>query len=113
MRIVNAMMKRLNIMSFWQFTLIMVVFAITGSLSLYITVEFFEIIGLKEENFNPIIFWPIRIILLFFIYQILLLVVAIPFGQLQYFCRLCMEITASHGPFVLIGPYVAMILITS
>ena len=53
MRIVNAMMKRLNIMSFWQFTLIMVVFAITGSLSLYITVEFFEIIGLKEENFNP------------------------------------------------------------
>ena len=73
MRIVNAMMKRLNIISFWQFMLIMVVFAITGSLSLYITVEFFEIIGLKEENFNTIIFWPIRIILLFFIYQILLI----------------------------------------
>ena len=72
MRIVNAMMKRLNIISFWQFTLIMLVFAITGSLSLYITVELFEIIGLKEENFNPIIFWPFRIILLFFIYQILL-----------------------------------------
>ena len=87
MRIVNAMMKRLNIISFWQFTLIMVVFAITGSLSLYLTVEFFEIIGLKEENFNPIIFWPIRIILLFFIYQILLLLVALPFGQLQYFWK--------------------------
>ncbi len=87
MRIVNVMMKRLNIISFWQFILIMTVFAITGSLSLYITVEFFEIIGLKEENFNPIIFWPIRIILLFFIYQILLLVVAIPFGQLQYFWK--------------------------
>ena len=67
MRIVNAMMKRLNIMSLWQFIMIMIEFAITGSLSLYITVEFFEIIGLKEENFNPIIFWPIRIILLFFI----------------------------------------------
>ena len=87
MRIVSAMMKRLNIISFWQFTLVMIVFAITGSLSLYITVELFEIIGLKEENFNPIIFWPIRIILLFFIYQILLLVVAIPFGQLQYFWK--------------------------
>ena len=84
MRIVNAMMKRLNIMSFWQFILIMTVFAITGSLSLYITVEFFELIRLKEENFNPIIFWPIRIILLFFIYQILLLLVALPFGQFQY-----------------------------
>ncbi len=97
MRIVNAMMKRLNIISFWQFTLIMVVFAITGSLSLYITVEFLEIIGLKEENFNPIIFWPIRIILLFFIYQILLLVIAIPFGQLQYFWKFEKKILNRFG----------------
>ncbi len=85
MRIVYAMMKRLNIMSFWQFTLIMIVFAITGSLSLYITIEFFKIIGLQEEDLNPIIFWPIRVIFLFFIYQILLLLVALPFGQFQYF----------------------------
>ena len=97
MRIVSAMMKRLNIISFWQFTLVMIVFAITGSLSLYITVELFEIIGLKEENFNPIIFWPIRIILLFFIYQILLLVVAIPFGQLQYFWKFEKKILNRFG----------------
>ena len=97
MRIVNAMMKRLNIMSFWQFTLIMIVFAITGSLSLYITVEFFEIIGLKEENFNPIIFWPIRIILLFFIYQILLLLVALAFGQFQYFWKFEKKILNRFG----------------
>ena len=97
MRIVNTMMKRLNIVSFWQFTLIMIVFAITGSLSLYITVEFFELIGLKEENFNPIIFWPIRIILLFFIYQILLLLVALPFGQFQYFWQVEKKILNRFG----------------
>ena len=80
-------MKRLNIQSFYQFMVIMLIFAITGSLSLYITVELFQFIGLKAENLNPIIFWPIRIILLFIIYQVLLLLVALPFGQFQYFWK--------------------------
>ena len=78
-------MRRLNIQSFYQFMVIMLIFAITGSLSLYITVELFQFIGLQAENLNPVIFWPIRIILLFIIYQILLLLVALPFGQFQYF----------------------------
>ena len=49
-------MRRLNIHSFSQFIVIMIIFAITGSLSLYITVELFQFIGLQEENLNPIIF---------------------------------------------------------
>ena len=81
------MMRRLNIQSFYQFMVIMMIFAITGSLSLYITVELFQFIGLQAENLNPIIFWPIRIILLFIIYQVLLLLVALPFGQFQYFWK--------------------------
>jgi len=52
---------------------------------------------LKEENFNPIIFWPIRIILLFFIYQILLLLVALPFGQFQYFWKFEKKILNRFG----------------
>ena len=80
-------MRRLNIQSFYQFIVIMLIFAITGSLSLYITVELFQFIGLQTENLNPIIFWPIRIILLFIIYQVLLLLVALPFGQFQYFWK--------------------------
>ena len=80
-------MRRLNIQSFYQFMVIMMIFAITGSLSLYITVELFQFIGLQAENLNPIIFWPIRIILLFIIYQVLLLLVALPFGQFQYFWK--------------------------
>ena len=80
-------MRRLNIQSLYQFMVIMLIFAITGSLSLYITVELFQFIGLQAENLNPIIFWPIRIILLFIIYQVLLLLVALPFGQFQYFWK--------------------------
>ena len=87
MNIISFMMRRLNIQSFYQFMVIMMIFAITGSLSLYITVELFQFIGLQAENLNPIIFWPIRIILLFIIYQVLLLLVALPFGQFQYFWK--------------------------
>ena len=87
MNIISIMMRRLNIQSFYQFMVIMLIFAITGSLSLYITVELFQFIGLQAENLNPIIFWPIRIILLFIIYQVLLLLIALPFGQFQYFWK--------------------------
>jgi len=87
MNIISIMMRRLNIQSFYQFVVIMLIFAITGSLSLYITVELFQFIGLQAENLNPIIFWPIRIILLFIIYQVLLLLVALPLGQFQYFWK--------------------------
>ncbi len=87
MNIISIMMRRLNIQSFYQFMVIMMIFAITGSLSLYITIELFQFIGLQAENLNPIIFWPIRIILLFIIYQVLLLLVALPFGQFQYFWK--------------------------
>ena len=87
MNLISIMMRRLNIQSFYQFMVIMLIFAITGSLSLYITVELFQFIGLQAENLNPIIFWPIRIILLFIIYQVLLLLVALPFGQFHYFWK--------------------------
>ena len=87
MNIISIMMRKLNIQSLYQFMVIMLIFAITGSLSLYITVELFQFIGLQAENLNPIIFWPIRIILLFIIYQVLLLLVALPFGQFQYFWK--------------------------
>ncbi len=87
MNLISIMMRRLNIQSFYQFMVIMLIFAITGSLSLYITVELFQFIGLQAENLNPVIFWPIRIILLFIIYQVLLLLVALPFGQFQYFWK--------------------------
>ena len=87
MNLISIIMRRLNIQSFYQFMVIMLIFAITGSLSLYITVELFQFIGLQAANLNPIIFWPIRIILLFIIYQVLLLLVALPFGQFQYFWK--------------------------
>ena len=64
----------------------MIIFAITGSLALFLTIQILAMINLKELV-SPIIFWPLRIIILFIIYQITLILVAIPFGEFKYFLK--------------------------
>ena len=93
----DILFKRLKIHSFNQFILIMIVFAITGSLSLLVTFKFMSILGINSINMSPYIFWPARIIFLFFIYQILLLIVAIPFGQFKYFWNFEKKILSRLG----------------
>ena len=89
--------KHMNINNFTQFILIMVVFAVTGSLALLATFEFMETFGIDSVNTNPYFFWPLRIIFLFFVYQILLLLVSIPFGQFRYFLQFEKKILRRFG----------------
>ena len=93
----DMLFKRLNIHSFHQFVLVMIVFAVTGSLSLMVTFEFMNAVGINSVNISPYLFWPVRIIFLFFVYQILLLLIAIPFGQFKYFWRLEKKILSRLG----------------
>lgn len=76
--------KKMNIKSKIQFIVVMIVFSITGSLSLYLTVELFTLLDLKN-SISPFIFWPIRFITLFCIYQVALILIASMFGQFSYF----------------------------
>ena len=87
----------MKIESFFQFVLVMIVFAITGSLSLIVTVSLFEILNLNVDSFSPLVFWPLRIIFIFFIYQVLLLIIAIPFGQFRYFWQFEKKILSRFG----------------
>ena len=94
---IDILFKRLNVHSFNQFILVMIVFAVTGSLSLIVTFGFMETVGINSINTSPYLFWPIRIIFLFFVYQILLLIVAIPFGQFKYFWNFEKKILSRLG----------------
>ena len=93
----DVLFKRLNIHSFNQFVLVMIVFAITGSLSLIVTLGFMNAVGINQASISPYLFWPARIIFLFFAYQILLILVAIPFGQFKYFWNFEKKILARLG----------------
>jgi hypothetical protein len=65
-----------------QFALILCVFAITGSLTAWISRQ---ITGWLQIEKGDGWYWPTKLFVLFFGYQIIILLVAIPFGQFQFF----------------------------
>lgn len=82
--------KRWGITSNWQIFIILLVFSITGSTSLFITRPLLDFLGLVKENyfhsFGAILFYyTVRIILILIVYQILLLSFGWLFGQFNFF----------------------------
>ncbi|MDT0539608.1 DUF6787 family protein [Croceitalea sp. P059] len=77
--------KRWGIDSNFQIIIIFIVFAITGSASAKLAAPLTELIGLKRELVSGWIYWPIRIILIFPIYQVLLVFIGWLFGQYKFF----------------------------
>lgn len=82
--------ERWGISSNFQLTLIFIVFAITGSSSVYVAKPFLKLIGLQLANFpeewwGTTIYWILRILLIFPFYQILLVIYGWLFGQFKFF----------------------------
>lgn len=67
-----------------QLFLVFLVFAITGSSAVFVADPFLQVVGIVPE-LAGLIYWPLRILVIFAIYQILLILVAMCFGQLRYF----------------------------
>lgn len=76
--------QRWGLTSNWQLAIIFVVFAITGSASAYLSKPFCEWIGIGKVQLG---FWytPIRLLLIFPIYQLLLVAIGFLFGQFKFF----------------------------
>lgn len=77
--------KRWGIQSNFQLVLILLVFAINGSFAAWVAEPATNLIGLDKATTNTWIFWPVRIVLVFFIYQITLPLVGLFFGQFEFF----------------------------
>lgn len=76
--------KRWNIQSNFQVIIILTVFAITGSSTVYIKKIIFELIGITPET-QLWIEVPAYISVILIVYNILLLVVGFLFGQFNFF----------------------------
>ena len=76
--------QRWGVESNLQFAIIFIVFAITGSASAWLSKYFCEWIGLTKDDLG---FWftPVRLILIFPIYQFLLVGIGAMFGQFKFF----------------------------
>lgn len=71
----------------WEFISVFLVFAITGTSSVYIARPVIRLIGITKENLNIIAYWVLYIVIGFIFYQILLVLIGWMFGQFQFFWK--------------------------
>ena len=76
--------ERWGIKSNLQLAIIFIVFAITGSTSAWLSKPFCFWLGILKEDLE---YWftPIRLLLIFPIYQVLLVIIGFLFGQYKFF----------------------------
>jgi hypothetical protein len=82
---VEKLKARWGIDSNWQIAIIFIVFAITGSTASYIGKPILGYFNVTIENFGSFGYWTIRIIILFIMYQIMLVCFGWLFGQHKFF----------------------------
>ncbi|WP_339712762.1 DUF6787 family protein [uncultured Kriegella sp.] len=81
----DKLKKRWGIDSNFQIIIILIVFAITGSIATKLAAPLTDFIGLQRETTASWLYWTARILLIFPIYQVLLVFFGWLFGQFQFF----------------------------
>jgi len=86
----NRLKKKWNITSNFQLVVVFIVFGITGSLSAVLAKPLLDFFNIYPEIFKNLsggifMYWFLRILLVFPIYQILLLIIGAIFFQFRFF----------------------------
>ena len=68
-----------------QLVIILIVFSVTGSIAVWIAKPLLDFVGLDKTTLSPWVFWPIRISIIFPIYQVLIVIIGALFGQFKFF----------------------------
>jgi hypothetical protein len=69
----------------WEMIRVFMVFAVTGSSSALIGRPILKIIGVTKDNFQPLVYWILYLLIGFLFYQILLVTFGWLFGQFKFF----------------------------
>lgn len=69
----------------WEMIRIFIVFAITGSSSVFVGRPIIKLLGITHENLNSIIYWVLFVFISLIFYQILLVIYGWLFGQFKFF----------------------------
>ena len=80
----NKLKLRWGIDSNWQLFVIFLVFAITGSTSAKFAAPATDLVGITAEM-GWYIYWPVRILIIFPLYQVLLIIFGWLFGEYKFF----------------------------
>ena len=77
--------NRWNIKSNWQVFVIILVFAITGSAAAMISKPILHGLGITKETHHILLYALLYVVIIFPIYQILLVSIGFLFGQFKFF----------------------------
>jgi hypothetical protein len=69
----------------WELIRIFIVFAFTGSSSVFIGRPFIQWIGITKDNLHILIYWLLYVFISLFFYQLLLVLFGWLFGQFKFF----------------------------
>ncbi|NRB58988.1 MAG: hypothetical protein HRU50_03485 [Winogradskyella sp.] len=69
----------------WEMIRVFMVFAITGSSSMFVGRPLIKLMGITKDNLNPFIYWVLFIFIGLVFYQILLVFFGWLFGQHKFF----------------------------
>lgn len=89
--------KRWKVTHRWQLIAMFLVFAVTGSTAGKISDPLMELISFNKETTNGWIYWPVRIVLIFPIYQVLLVIFGWIFGQYNFFKDFAIKMASRMG----------------
>ena len=81
----NKLKERWNVTSNWQLVIIFIVFAITGSTAAYLSKPVTSALGITKENLSLWLYWPFRLLIIFPVYQVMLVIIGAIFGQFAFF----------------------------
>jgi hypothetical protein len=81
----SSLKERWGITSNWQILIILFVFSITGSSSLFVAKPIIKFIGITKENLNTTVYWILYVLISFIFYQIMLVFFGWLFGQFKFF----------------------------
>lgn len=77
--------QRWGIESNWAILFIFCAFAVNGSFAAWVAKPVTNFLGLNPDTISGWIYWPLRILLIFPIYQLTLPLVGWLFGQFKFF----------------------------
>lgn len=93
----KSLKKRWGIQSNFQFAIVLLVFIITGSSSAYVTKPILAFLGISKDSIHSILYFFLKIILIFPVYQVLLVSFGFLFGQFNFFWNFEKKMLKSLG----------------
>jgi hypothetical protein len=93
----SSFKERWKIKSNWQVFVIIVVFAITGSSAAYLSKPILSLFGIVKGNVSNWLYYPLYILLIFPVYQVLLVSFGFIFGQFTFFWAFEKKMLKSMG----------------